>query len=215
MDQRAMGGARRTGDDVRRGRPAARRDVRALLALQRRYDAATRRLFAAVDAGDLDVARRVEHEDVDPVFGVLEDGVARATRTATSSGLRYSTELKTVRGNVLVHSAFAFAFGIGLLAGVLNKPVTLTAAEYALMQRHAVLGCDIVRAADMPDEARWVRHHHERYDGGGYPARSSRSPSCAATRAPSSTPRSSTHCAVCSTAAAPPAPPRAAEPAAA
>jgi HD-GYP domain-containing protein (c-di-GMP phosphodiesterase class II) len=32
-----------------------------------------------------------------------------------------------------------------------------------------VLGCDIVRAADMPLEARWVRHHHERFDGRGYP----------------------------------------------
>jgi HD-GYP domain-containing protein (c-di-GMP phosphodiesterase class II) len=37
------------------------------------------------------------------------------------------------------------------------------------MQRHALLGADIVRAADLPNEARWVRHHHERYDGGGYP----------------------------------------------
>jgi len=38
------------------------------------------------------------------------------------------------------------------------------------MKRHSVLGSEIVRAADMPVEARWVRHHHERFDGGGYPA---------------------------------------------
>ena len=37
------------------------------------------------------------------------------------------------------------------------------------MKRHALLGYDIVQAADMELEARWVRHHHERFDGGGYP----------------------------------------------
>jgi diguanylate cyclase (GGDEF)-like protein/putative nucleotidyltransferase with HDIG domain len=58
---------------------------------------------------------------------------------------------------------------IGVPDAILNKPAKLTDAEYAVMQRHAILGCDIVRAADMPVEARWVRHHHERFDGGGYP----------------------------------------------
>ena len=39
----------------------------------------------------------------------------------------------------------------------------------SMMKRHSLLGGDIVEAADMHDEARWVRHHHERYDGSGYP----------------------------------------------
>jgi diguanylate cyclase (GGDEF)-like protein/putative nucleotidyltransferase with HDIG domain len=58
---------------------------------------------------------------------------------------------------------------IGVPDAILNKPGGLTDEEYAVMKRHSVLGCDIVRAADMPVEARWVRHHHERFDGGGYP----------------------------------------------
>ena len=58
---------------------------------------------------------------------------------------------------------------IGVPDAILNKPAKLTDGEYAVMQRHALLGADIVRAADLPIEARWVRHHHERYDGGGYP----------------------------------------------
>ena len=58
---------------------------------------------------------------------------------------------------------------IGVPDAILNKPAKLTDGEYAVMQRHALLGADIVRAADLPNEARWVRHHHERYDGGGYP----------------------------------------------
>ncbi len=58
---------------------------------------------------------------------------------------------------------------IGVPDAILNKPAKLTDDEYAVMKRHSLLGCDIVRAADMPVEARWVRHHHERFDGRGYP----------------------------------------------
>jgi diguanylate cyclase (GGDEF)-like protein/putative nucleotidyltransferase with HDIG domain len=58
---------------------------------------------------------------------------------------------------------------IGVPDAILNKPAALTDEEYEQMKRHSLLGCDIVEAADMPDEARWVRHHHERFDGAGYP----------------------------------------------
>jgi putative nucleotidyltransferase with HDIG domain len=58
---------------------------------------------------------------------------------------------------------------IGVPDAILNKPAKLTDDEYAVMKAHSVLGCDIVRAADMPLEAKWVRHHHERFDGRGYP----------------------------------------------
>jgi diguanylate cyclase (GGDEF)-like protein len=58
---------------------------------------------------------------------------------------------------------------IGVPDAILNKPAALTDAEFELMKRHSLLGGDIVEAADMPEESRWVRHHHERYDGSGYP----------------------------------------------
>jgi diguanylate cyclase (GGDEF)-like protein len=58
---------------------------------------------------------------------------------------------------------------IGVPDAILNKPAALTDDEYELMKRHSLLGSDIVEAAEMHDEARWVRHHHERYDGRGYP----------------------------------------------
>jgi diguanylate cyclase (GGDEF)-like protein/putative nucleotidyltransferase with HDIG domain len=58
---------------------------------------------------------------------------------------------------------------IGVPDAILNKPAKLTDEEYEVMKRHSLLGCDIVQAADMPVEARWVRHHHERFDGRGYP----------------------------------------------
>jgi diguanylate cyclase (GGDEF)-like protein len=58
---------------------------------------------------------------------------------------------------------------IGIPDAILNKPAKLTDAEYDQMKTHALLGHDIVHAADMPTKSRWIRHHHERYDGFGYP----------------------------------------------
>ena len=60
---------------------------------------------------------------------------------------------------------------IGTPDAILNKPAKLTDDESEQMKSHPVLGQAIVFAADMPTEALWVRHHHERYDGYGYPDR--------------------------------------------
>jgi diguanylate cyclase (GGDEF)-like protein len=58
---------------------------------------------------------------------------------------------------------------IGVPDAILNKPSQLTPDEYEQIKAHSSLGCDIITAADLPTEAQWVRHHHERYDGKGYP----------------------------------------------
>ena len=58
---------------------------------------------------------------------------------------------------------------IGIPDAILNKPSKLTDDEYEQMKRHSLLGFDIVDAAGLHTEARWVRHHHERVDGRGYP----------------------------------------------
>lgn len=55
-------------------------------------------------------------------------------------------------------------------AEVLNKPGKLSADEWALMRRHTIVGDEIVTALDFPRDVRSVvRHHHEWWDGGGYP----------------------------------------------
>ena len=58
---------------------------------------------------------------------------------------------------------------IGIPDAILRKPAKLTPPEYELMKTHAALGADIVLAAEMPQRAEWIRHHHERIDGDGYP----------------------------------------------
>jgi putative two-component system response regulator len=64
---------------------------------------------------------------------------------------------------------------IGIADRILLKPGPLTDEEYREMQRHAEIGGDIVSThASMADIAAIVRHHHERFDGRGYPDRLAR-----------------------------------------
>jgi HD-GYP domain-containing protein (c-di-GMP phosphodiesterase class II) len=61
---------------------------------------------------------------------------------------------------------------IAIADRILLKPGPLTPEEYAEMQRHAEIGGDIVSTHEaMTDIAAIVRHHHERFDGAGYPDR--------------------------------------------
>jgi HD-GYP domain-containing protein (c-di-GMP phosphodiesterase class II) len=52
---------------------------------------------------------------------------------------------------------------------VLNKPSGLSDAEFDEMKVHTVVGGAILAHSGFPIEADWVRHHHERLDGRGYP----------------------------------------------
>jgi putative nucleotidyltransferase with HDIG domain len=53
---------------------------------------------------------------------------------------------------------------------ILWKPEPLTAEERSLMERHPLVGWEILREIDFLGEAKLVvRHHHERWDGAGYP----------------------------------------------
>jgi putative nucleotidyltransferase with HDIG domain len=59
---------------------------------------------------------------------------------------------------------------IGLPAGLLEKPGALTLEERREMQRHTEIGERILtKVATYAEIASIVRHHHERYDGTGYP----------------------------------------------
>jgi HD-GYP domain-containing protein (c-di-GMP phosphodiesterase class II) len=60
---------------------------------------------------------------------------------------------------------------IGVRDDILNKPGPLIEDEWEIMRRHPDIGADMIRwhpalAAATP----LVRHHHERWDGSGYPA---------------------------------------------
>jgi ribonuclease P protein subunit RPR2 len=64
---------------------------------------------------------------------------------------------------------------VGKLAipeSILRKPGRLDAQEWSLIERHPDLGVEIVKSLDLGTPALDViRHHHERWDGTGYPSR--------------------------------------------
>ncbi|MDO9410206.1 diguanylate cyclase [Patulibacter sp.] len=72
---------------------------------------------------------------------------------------------------VLLHSA-ALVHDVGKIGvpdTILLKPGHLTDEEYATVKSHAALGAEIVADLLSREQVQWIRHHHERHDGRGYP----------------------------------------------
>ncbi len=60
---------------------------------------------------------------------------------------------------------------IGVRDDILNKPGPLTDDEWEIMRRHPDIGADMIaQHSALTQVAPLVRHHHERWDGSGYPA---------------------------------------------
>jgi diguanylate cyclase (GGDEF)-like protein len=59
---------------------------------------------------------------------------------------------------------------LGIADAILYKPGPLDDREWREIRRHPDLGAQILEHAGLHDIAAWVRAHHERVDGGGYPA---------------------------------------------
>ncbi len=75
--------------------------------------------------------------------------------------------------DLLGHAALFHDIGkLAIPDAILLKPASLTAEEWDLMQRHADEGARIIdRLGFLNDAVPAIRHHHERYDGTGYPQR--------------------------------------------
>ena len=121
--------------------------------LRERSTAAMESLSATVDARDAYTAghsRRVQQ---------------LALAIGRELGLS-QTELDLLGHAALFHD-------IGKLAvpdAILLKPAVLTDEEWTLMQRHSDEGARIIdRLGFLNDAVPSIRHHHERFDGGGYP----------------------------------------------
>jgi len=71
----------------------------------------------------------------------------------------------------LRHAASLHDIGkIAISRKILNKLGKLTEAEFEIMKRHSSIAIRILEKVDgLQDSAHLVRHHHERFDGKGYP----------------------------------------------
>ena len=75
--------------------------------------------------------------------------------------------------DLLGHAALFHDIGkLAIPDAILLKPSSLSTDEWALMQRHADEGARIIdRLGFLNDAVPAIRHHHERFDGTGYPDR--------------------------------------------
>lgn len=110
-------------------------------------------LAVAINAKD-----EVTHEHVLRVQ-LYAAGVARLLNCSDA-------EIEALRAGALLHD-------IGKIAVpdyILNKPGKLTAAEFEKMKMHTIVGAQILGRVDFHyPVVPIVRHHHERWDGCGYP----------------------------------------------
>lgn len=59
---------------------------------------------------------------------------------------------------------------VGMSDGILKKQGPFTYSEYEEMKKHAEIGADIIKIMKFLGKGElWVRHHHERWDGSGFP----------------------------------------------
>src|SRR5262249_1306731 len=109
------------------------------------------------------LARAIDAKD--PSTREHSERVARvATRIAEE--LSWPPDrVSAMRAAALVHDVGK----IGVPDAILMKPGSLTDAEYAEVREHAARGAQIASEALNPEQVEWIRHHHERYGGGGYP----------------------------------------------
>lgn len=112
----------------------------------------------------LSLANAVEAKD-----SYTGDHVQNVARMALDIGHELGlseAELEALRFGAILHDIGK----IGIPDAILQKPAKLTAQEWNIMRQHPVIGEQILAPIQhLRDAAKIVRHHHERYDGKGYP----------------------------------------------
>lgn len=134
-------------------------------------------LFALRHAYEaINTLRRQTLEALMALARILEE---RDEKTHEHSGLvaRNAENIARVLGmpkgeiDILVRAAYLHDIGkIGMSNEILYKPSALTSGEREQAQQHVVVGSDLLRKFPAFDlGSLYVRHHHEHWDGSGYP----------------------------------------------
>jgi len=132
------------------------------------FDGENRRLFAALERGYLDTIRALASaiDAKDPYTrGHSERVAALSVEIGREMGLD-EPALRSLRYAGILHDIGK----IGVPEQVLRKPARLTPEERTLVMSHAPVGAEIVEGIEfLRTSEPAIRHHHERWDGAGYP----------------------------------------------
>lgn len=89
-----------------------------------------------------------------------------AVGLARSLGVADDRQLRAIEAAALLHDMGKLA----IPEFILNKPGKLTPREFSVMKTHAAVGADLLSSIQFPyPVVPIVRHHHENWDGSGYP----------------------------------------------
>lgn len=156
---------------------------------ERVFDCADRALYAAkrrgrnrlgrfsqLDEGDLRAEQPecLHVAEALAVAGDLREGrTAEHARAVAELAAAVARQLGLDEEEALQARLGGWLHDVGKIAipdGILSKPGRLTDAEWEIVRTHPAVGSDLVRAfPEVALAAGAVRHHHERWDGGGYP----------------------------------------------
>jgi diguanylate cyclase (GGDEF)-like protein len=114
-------------------------------------------------AGIRSLARAIDAKDHSTLLH-SERVASLAARLAEAVGWS-PLQVAALRETALIHDVGK----IGVALEVLLKPGALTPAEYELIKSHALLGAVISAEVLSDEQTAWLRGHHERWDGNGYP----------------------------------------------
>jgi putative nucleotidyltransferase with HDIG domain len=90
----------------------------------------------------------------------------QAVALARSLGVTDELQIRAIEAAALLHDMGKLA----IPEYILNKPGRLLPSEFEIMKQHASIGADILAAVHFPyPVVPIVRHHHENWDGTGYP----------------------------------------------
>jgi putative nucleotidyltransferase with HDIG domain len=133
------------------------------------YDRENRRLIAALERGYLETIRSLAAA-VDAKDPYTQGHARRVAALAVEIGRELGLgreELQALEYGGVLHDIGK----IGIPDAILAKRGTLTPQEMDLVRAHPVVGAEIVSGVEfLRDAVPAIRHHHERWDGTGYPS---------------------------------------------
>lgn len=119
----------------------------------------------------------VEYRNVEKYDHILR--IKRVTRLLAEQMMKDYPECGLTQSTIDIIVSASALHDVGKIAipdSILFKPGKLTEREYDYMKSHTIRGADIIKRLSAFWEEEYVRysleicrHHHERYDGGGFP----------------------------------------------
>ncbi|NQS99957.1 MAG: HD domain-containing protein, partial [Candidatus Omnitrophica bacterium] len=138
-----------------------------------------RERLLSINAALIDTQRQLEHAEIGTITTLIlteeaKDPYVRGhSRRVTQCALEIAQELgfseqerKTIERAGILHDLGK----IGIADSILNKPDKLNEEEWAVIKKHPQRGAEVLEPLKfLTEEKKMICHHHERFDGKGYP----------------------------------------------